>query len=190
LNAGLEGLLHPQAAAGGCEWKGSIESWGKSVLLAKGRARTPARQPLGRRRYGGAPNNFMSNEELIRCFESDVLPGDSFHHADHVRLAFAYLCAYPVLQALEKFAGALKRFAAAREKAQLYNENITCAYFFLIRERMACCDGADWDEFARRNPDLLTWRDGVLSRYYREGTLQSDLAREVFVLPDRCFEPR
>jgi hypothetical protein len=130
----------------------------------------------------------MSNEELIRCFENDALPGDSFHHADHVRLAFAYLCRYPVLHALEKFVSALKRFAAARGKTQLYNETITFAYFFLIRERMACCAGLGWEEFARRNPDLLVWKDGILSRYYCEGTLQSDLAREIFVLPDKRFE--
>jgi hypothetical protein len=132
----------------------------------------------------------MSNEELIRCFENDALPGDSFHHADHVRLAFAYLCQYPVLQALEKFAGALKRFAAARGKPQLYNETITCAYFFLIRERMVRAGGADWEEFACENPDLLIGKDGILSRYYCEATLKSDLAREVFVLPDNLFELR
>jgi hypothetical protein len=130
----------------------------------------------------------MSNEELVRCFENDALPGDSFHHVDHLRLAFAYLCQYPVLQALEKFAGALKRFAAARGKTQLYNETITCAYFFLIRERMVRCGGVEWEEFARQNPDLLVWKDGILSCYYREATLKSDLARTVFVLPDRCLE--
>ena len=48
----------------------------------------------------------MTNEELIHCFENNVMPDDSFHHADHVRLAFAYLCQYPVLQALDKFANA------------------------------------------------------------------------------------
>ena len=93
---------------------------------------------------------------------------DSFHHADHVRLAFAYLCEYPVLEALEKFSSALKRFAAARGKTQLYNETITCAYFFLIRERMARSAGASWEEFARQNADLLTWKDGILNRYYHE----------------------
>jgi hypothetical protein len=133
----------------------------------------------------------MSNEELIfiERFENDEVPGGSFHHADHVRLAFAYLGEYPVLQALERFANALKRFAAARGKTQLYNETITCAYFFLIHERMALCEGADWDEFARRNSDLMRWKEGILNRYYREGTLQSELARKVFVLPDRGFEP-
>ena len=130
----------------------------------------------------------MSNRELIRSFESDAVPEDSFHHADHVRLAFAYLCEYPVLQALEKFASALKRFAAARGKTQLYHETITFAYFFLIRERMARCEGEDWDEFAHRNPDLLVWKGSILSHYYAEATLKSDLARKVFVLPDKCAE--
>jgi len=100
----------------------------------------------------------MTNEELIRRFESDTLPDDSFHHADHVRLAFAYLSQHPVLEALQKFANALKQFAAARGKKQLYNETITCAYFFLIRERMARSEVTDWEEFARQNPDLLIWK--------------------------------
>jgi len=130
----------------------------------------------------------MSDQELIRCFENDAMPEKPFHHADHVRLAFAYLCEYAVLQALEKFAGALKRFATARGKTQLYNETVTCAYFFLIRERMARCPGVGWEEFARENPDLLTWKDGILSRYYCEATLKSDLAREVFVMPDKCLD--
>jgi hypothetical protein len=130
----------------------------------------------------------MNGHELIRRFERGLEPSDEFHHADHVRLAFAYLCEYPVLQALEKFAGALKRFAVARGKAQLYNETVTCAYFFLIRGRMARCEGMGWEEFARENSDLLIWKDGILSRYYREATLKSDLARAVFVLPDKCFE--
>jgi len=128
----------------------------------------------------------MTNREIIDCFETDSLPG-AFHHADHVRLAYAYLSEYPVLQALERFAGALKRYAAARGKANLYNETITHAYFFLIRERMARSRDTDWDKFARRNSDLLVWRDGILSRYYQEATLQSDLARTVFVFPDKCW---
>jgi hypothetical protein len=127
----------------------------------------------------------MSNEQLIRQFESDTLPEDSFHHADHVRLAFAYLSQYPPLQALDRFCGALKRYAAARGKSQLYHETITHAYFFLIRERMARSPATDWDEFSRRNLDLLTWKDGILSRYYEEATLQSELARAVFVFPDK-----
>jgi hypothetical protein len=124
------------------------------------------------------------DEQLIREFESDALPADSFHHADHVRLVFAYLRQYPVLRALEKFIAALQRFAAARGKTQLYNETITFAYFFLIRERMVRSEAADWEEFALRNPDLLVGKNDILRRYYRESTLRTDLARGIFVFPD------
>jgi hypothetical protein len=101
----------------------------------------------------------VTDQELIHRFETDTLAGE-FHHADHVRLAFAYLSQYPVLQALEKFATALKRFAAARNKSQLYHETITYAYFFLIRERMARTTSDDWNEFADRKlrpANLETW---------------------------------
>jgi hypothetical protein len=127
----------------------------------------------------------MTNAELIRCFENDGIPERSFHHADHVRLAYAYLSEYPALVALGKFISALKQFAAARGKAQLYNQTITSAYFFLIHERMARCYSPGWEDFIRENSDLLAWKGGILSRYYCEETLQSELARSVFVLPDK-----
>ena len=126
----------------------------------------------------------MSNAELIHTFEGDAVPEDRFHHADHVRLAFAYLSEYPPLPALDKFAAALKRYAAARGKSERYHETITYAYFFLIRERMARQPAAGWDEFSRRNPDLLVGNNGILKQYYREATLRSELARSVFVFPD------
>ena len=128
----------------------------------------------------------MTGVELIDRFERGLSPDDSFRHADHVQLAFAYLSQYPVLQALDRFAAALKRFAEARGKSQLYHETISYSYFFLIRERMARGAVTDWEEFARQNPDLLISKDGILSRYYHEATLKSDLARTVFLLPDKC----
>jgi len=127
----------------------------------------------------------MTNTEFIQRFEADTIPENSFHHTDHVQLAFAYLSEFPPLEALQKFSAALRRFATARGKSQLYHETITHAYFFLIRERMARCAPVTWEEFALNNPDLLIWKGGILSRYYSDVTLKSDLARAVFVFPDR-----
>lgn len=123
--------------------------------------------------------------ELIERFEQNLASDQPFHHADHVRLAFEYLRAFSVLESLCRFSAALKQFAGASGKTQFYNETITFAYFFLIRERMARNEGVTWEEFAACNADLLVWKDGTLSRYYREGTLKSDFARNVFVLPDK-----
>ena len=88
--------------------------------------------------------------------------------------------------ALDRFSSALKRFAAAKGKTRLYHETITWAYVLLINERVQRSDRRlDWDEFALANLDLLTWRPSVLDRYYTSETLGSELARQVFVLPDR-----
>jgi len=126
-----------------------------------------------------------TGDELIKQFEDGTTPADTFHHADHVRLGFEYLCRYAALEALEKFSAALKRFAAAQGKPQLYHETITWAYLLLIRERMAGAGGSQtWEEFAERNPDLLIWKGGVLATLYRQETLDSELARHTFVLPD------
>ena len=93
---------------------------------------------------------------------------------------------YPFLEAVARFSAALKRFAAAQGKPQLYHETITWAYLILIRERRARAGRAQtWKEFADRNADLLIWKGGVLRTLYRQETLESDLARHTFVLPDR-----
>jgi len=128
----------------------------------------------------------MTGDQLIKQFEDGRTPPATFHHADHVRLAFEYLYRYLALEALEKFSAALRRFAAAQGKPQLYHETITWAYLLLIRERMARANCAQtWEEFAEDNPDLLVWKGGVLTTLYRQETLDSDFARHTFVLPDR-----
>lgn len=127
----------------------------------------------------------MTDQELKEQFERGTLPAEHFHHREHVRVAFLYLKEYPVFQALQAFSAALRRFATIHGKPKLYHETITWAYILLIRERLARTEGAqDWQEFARNNPDLLRWKNGVLQQYYREETLGSDLARTTFVLPD------
>jgi hypothetical protein len=108
-----------------------------------------------------------------------------------VRLAFAYLREYSPLDALQRFSTALKQFAASHGKTQLYNETITCAYIFLIAERIARSgsnEELDWDHFAEQNPDLLVWRGGILTRYYEDATLKSYLARHTFIFPDKCVK--
>ncbi len=131
--------------------------------------------------------NNMTNQELIDRLESGTIAADSFHHSDHVRLAYAYLNLHPPLEALERFTAALKRYADTINKPGLYHETITHAYFFLIRERMSRSSAGDWNEFISQNSDLLVSRNGALRRYYHSETLQSDLARAIFILPDKLL---
>ena len=128
----------------------------------------------------------LSDDEFVARFEDATLSTESFHHRDHVRMAFLYLCRYPALEAIQRFSVSLARFAAANGKPGLYNETVTWAFLFLIRERMARSGGnCNWEQFAAQNADLLSWENNILRRYYREGTLKSNLARSTFLLPDR-----
>ncbi|MGH9538333.1 MAG: hypothetical protein ACRD3H_10430 [Terriglobales bacterium] len=128
----------------------------------------------------------MTDHDLLEQFERGTLPAEHFHHREHVRVAFLYLSKYSVLEALQKFCAALRKFAAAHGKPQLYHQTTTWAYVFLIGERMARAEHKlSWEDFARDNPDLLTWKNGLLQRYYREETLNSDLAKSNFILPDK-----
>jgi hypothetical protein len=128
----------------------------------------------------------MTNSEIVKNFEQGIPFGEEFHHAEHVRVGFAYVCEFSIFEALKKFSSALKRLAIKNGRAQLYNETITWAYLLLIQERITRAGGKiDWEEFVEQNPDLLAWKPNILSRYYHEETLQSDLAKAVFLMPDK-----
>ncbi|MCI0489626.1 MAG: hypothetical protein L0229_23810 [Blastocatellia bacterium] len=127
----------------------------------------------------------MRDEEFLERFEDCTFPKENFHHQDHVRLAWLYLRSHSLPTALVRFSESLKRFASAHGKEGLYHETITWAYVFLIHERMMRGESGTWEEFARNNPDLLDWKASVLGAYYREETLRSELAKRIFVFPDK-----
>jgi hypothetical protein len=126
----------------------------------------------------------MNDSEFADAFEQCTLANASFHHRDHVRLAWIYLRDLSLIEALERFTASLKRFADANGRPELYHATITWAYLLLIHERMERSAAADFESFARSNSDLLTWKPSVLDEYYDPATLDSELARRTFLMPD------
>ena len=127
----------------------------------------------------------MTDDEFLTAFQQCTLPPESFHHRDHVRLAFLFLRRHPAIEALRLFVEGLRNYANSLGKTALYHETITWAFVMIIHQRMFHAPDADWDQFAGSNPDLLTWQPSILDRYYDPATLSSDQARRVFVFPDR-----
>jgi hypothetical protein len=133
----------------------------------------------------------MHDAEFLERFEQGTLSPASFRHADHVRAAWLILDAHPGFDGLERFCEGIRKLASAANKPGLYHETITWAYLLLIRERRARMPAAHtWQQFASANSDLFAWNPGVLDRLYRRRTLQSDLARRCFVLPDKPMDSR
>jgi hypothetical protein len=132
----------------------------------------------------------MNNEEkeFLSQFENGTLPAEKFHHADHVRAAWIYVRNYSAMEGLQRFCTHLKQFALRHGKPGLYHETITWAYFLLIQERAKKEDHDCWEKFVENNADLFDWKNSILKQYYTQETLQSSLARSIFVLPDARYQ--
>ena len=127
----------------------------------------------------------LGDEALLAAFEGAGFAPGSFHHRDHVRVVWASLERWPLVDVLERFPAGLRRMAAAAGKPELYHETITWAYVLLVQERRQA-GARDWPAFAAANADLLAWKPSLLEdRYYRAETLWSERARRAFVWPDR-----
>jgi hypothetical protein len=126
----------------------------------------------------------MTDQELYDAFNSTALPGSEFHHEQHVRVAWMFVCRHGMPAALGEFSDAIKRFAVAKGAHGLYHETITWAFLLIINERQLRQPASTWDDFARANADLLSWKPSVLDRYYSTELLKSDSARRSFVMPD------
>lgn len=111
--------------------------------------------------------------------------GGFFQHRGHVKLAWLYLHRFSLTEALQRVSESLRMLAAANGAPELYNETLTWAYVFLINERMARLGPAhDWETFAAANADLFDWQNSIVRRYYKPETLDSELAKSIFVMPD------
>ena len=126
----------------------------------------------------------MNDRDFVAAIEGCAIAGSDFRHADHIRLAWIYLREHPLIEAIDRLTTSLKRFAAHHGVPEKYHETITWAYLLLIHERLQRGGAsATWDEFRAANADLFAWKPSILERYYPTATLQSDVARRVFVLP-------
>lgn len=124
---------------------------------------------------------------LLTAFRDGSLPVSQFHHRDHVRLAWIYLCEHGLGEAVDRFSRDLQAFAVAKGVPRLYHATITWAYLTVIAERLAAAPpGQTWDEFSTAHADLLQWQPSVLDAYYSSERLWSDAARGAFLMPDRA----
>jgi hypothetical protein len=125
-----------------------------------------------------------SGDGLVAAFEACTLPPADFGHAEHVRLAWAYLEHTPLPVAAARLCAGLKRYTRAVGAAGKYHETVTLAWLFLVDERRRRAGDGDWPAFRRANPDLFDPSARPLAAWYRPETLRSARARRRFVLPD------
>ncbi|MCA9252738.1 MAG: hypothetical protein KDA54_16540 [Phycisphaerales bacterium] len=126
------------------------------------------------------PNiNDARSADLVEALDNCQL--ETLTHEDHVRIAWHLLRSTDFATTIARLPQMLKRFATSKEMPNHYHETITVAFIAIIHERLHQQNANDWPTFKSANPDLFNRK--VLKRFYNTATLDSDLARQVFVLP-------
>lgn len=121
-------------------------------------------------------------DELVDCFVAGTC--ESFSHEQHIHVAWILLHRHSLTEAIDMFRSGARLLAESRGKPDHYHETLTWAYMILINERIQRDDVDEWESFRANNKDLFGKGHVVLRKYYRRQTLDSDLARRVFLLPD------
>jgi N-formylglutamate deformylase len=122
--------------------------------------------------------------DVVRAFEERRTVRGALNHREHVMIAWHYARTRPAPQALADLARGIQELALALGKEGLYHETLTWGWFSLVRERVERIGlDASWEEFEAASPDILS--GAAIFDLYDRATLDSPLARRVFLMPDR-----
>jgi hypothetical protein len=127
------------------------------------------------------------DETFLQQFESAMWPLQDWHHQQHIKIAYLYLCRYPLDTAIAKMCSGVKKYNAAHNVPESldrgYHETMTQAwmrlvYFTLCEYGPAENAGA----FYEANPQLSQKK--TLRFFYTKDTFMSPKAKAEFVPPD------
>jgi hypothetical protein len=111
-------------------------------------------------------SNMVSGDHAyIDAFETGRIAPADFHHADHLRLALAYLAdSTSVTEATDRMARALRAFARAAGHEEKYHHTMTVAWVRLVARLLD-----------RQLPLAYYTRDRLFSQEARERWIDPDI---------------
>lgn len=120
-------------------------------------------------------------QQMLTRFQRGEIDPAAFRHADHIGVAFEALTRHGFFKALDIYADGLMALVEKAGVPEKFNATVTFAYMSAIAERMHRQSPVSSTEFIMENPELLS--ADVLGRYSK-ARLESDVARQVALLPD------
>jgi hypothetical protein len=128
----------------------------------------------------------MLTDPAVRAFEDATVDPAAFHHREHLYVAWCYLRALPLEEALARYVRHLRQLAAAKGAPHKFHATMTWGYVVLLHAAMDQTPDATFDQLLAANPALADHRSGALYAYYDREQLDSHAARRCFVLPRRA----
>lgn len=125
----------------------------------------------------------LRDEEFVRGFEECTLQPGTFHHADHIRLAWLYVQRYGASGAEMRLLEGIRRMAQHAGAPQKFLYTTTVAWTRLVAAALNHNSAErSFSEWIAQHTQLLD--RGLLARYYSPGRLETPEARSGWVEPD------
>jgi hypothetical protein len=125
----------------------------------------------------------LTDDEFLQEVRTGRLPLESFHHADHLRLAWVYLHRLAWEAAMREISASIRGFGRHYGKPEAYHETVTIAWVRLLSTHTETI----FEEFLAVNETKL--KSNLLHRYWSPELLDSPQARTSWIEPDRSSLP-
>src|SRR5262245_63122924 len=83
------------------------------------------------------------DELFLAAFEAATWPFEKWHHREHIRVAYLYLCRYPYEAALEKMRSGIKALNVAHKVPERpdrgYHETLTQTWMRVTHHALVVC---------------------------------------------------
>lgn len=130
----------------------------------------------------------MRDDDFVAAFLSGTLPPASFHHRDHLRLAWCLIRRSGVETATSTITDGIRRFATLHGQAGKYHETLTLFWVRIVAHLIdARPDITTFDRFLAAFPQVLD--KDLPYHHWRRDTMQSSAARARWVEPDLLALP-
>lgn len=132
----------------------------------------------------------LEDRRYLESFESFTLKATTFHHRQHLRIAYVLIVEFGLEGAFTRLkSGLLRLLVHLGVGTEKYHETITYAWLLAVNHFMHTSRHAStFDEFLGDNAILLD--SGIMNTHYSKELLQTAEARATFVEPDLDPIPR
>lgn len=126
-------------------------------------------------------NESALTDPLVQAFEQAQLDPSRFHHREHLFVAWCYLRAMPLEDALARYVRHLRQLVKVLGAEQKFHRTMTWGWLVLLDQAMEASPGVEFDALLVAHPELLT-KDALLA-HWPQAMLDSAEARRRVVLP-------
>lgn len=132
----------------------------------------------------------IEDERYLSAFETYEIDSATFHHREHLRVAYVLIATYGLEAAFVRLRasliGLLTHLGVGTEK---YHETVTYAWLLAVNHFMHMTkQSKTFDDFIQSNSLLLD--ASIMTTHYSQNLLQSSEAKVTFLEPDLDPIPR